>query len=266
MQCRGTYYFGGSLFISALLFSSPLMAPQTGIASVYSGERTANGEYARASGFTAAHKTLPFGTKVRVTNTRNGRSVVVRINDRGPFVRGRIIDLTPAGAHAIGSAGLAPVTMSMVSAARGRLAGWARQQRLMRHRHCPKRKPPLSRGLFLRDRSAVASELAVAPQHLAATLADVLADLGQRSATAQQIAHVGLGIGMIAVALCGWLARRQLFGIERAGRRDECAQQANSKKAFHHRFRSPYLVRNTWTRQRKVPPVGRLQAIGIWRQ
>ena len=113
MQCRGTFAVGG-LLISALLFSSPLMA-QTGIASVYSGERTANGEYARASGFTAAHKTLPFGTKVRVTNTRNGRSVVVRINDRGPYVRGRVIDLTPAGAHAIGCAGLAPVTLTVVS-------------------------------------------------------------------------------------------------------------------------------------------------------
>ena len=89
---------------------------QTGIASVYSGERTANGEYARASGFTAAHKTLPFGTRVRVTNTRNGRSVVVRINDRGPFVRGRIIDLTPAGARAIGSAGSPRSTLTVASA------------------------------------------------------------------------------------------------------------------------------------------------------
>ena len=58
---------------------------------------------------TAAHKTLPFGTMVRVTNRRNNKSVVVRINDRGPFVRGRVIDLTPAGARAIGFSGLAPV-------------------------------------------------------------------------------------------------------------------------------------------------------------
>ena len=50
----------------------------------------------------AAHRTLPFGTKVKVTNTRNGRSVVVTINDRGPFTRGRIIDVTPAAAHALG--------------------------------------------------------------------------------------------------------------------------------------------------------------------
>ncbi|MGA8420282.1 MAG: septal ring lytic transglycosylase RlpA family protein, partial [Pseudolabrys sp.] len=66
---------------------------QSGIASIYSGGRTANGEKAAASGMTAAHKTLPFGTLVRVTHQRSGRSVVVRINDRGPFVRGRVIDV-----------------------------------------------------------------------------------------------------------------------------------------------------------------------------
>jgi peptidoglycan lytic transglycosylase len=99
----------------ALIFicSSAAMA-QSGIASVYaySGERTASGEHARPGGFTAAHRTLPFGTRVRVTNRRNGRSVVVRINDRGPFVRGRVIDVTPAAAHALGFTGLAPVTLS----------------------------------------------------------------------------------------------------------------------------------------------------------
>jgi rare lipoprotein A len=86
----------------------------SGIASVYSGGRTANGEYARAGALTAAHRSLPFGTMVRVTNNRTGRSVVVRINDRGPFVRGRVIDLTPAGARALGFSGLAPVTLSVV--------------------------------------------------------------------------------------------------------------------------------------------------------
>jgi peptidoglycan lytic transglycosylase len=86
---------------------------EVGIASVYaySGQRTANGEHAQPNGFTAAHRTLPFGTRVRVTNTHNGRSVVVRINDRGPFVRGRVIDLTPAAAHALGFNGLASVTV-----------------------------------------------------------------------------------------------------------------------------------------------------------
>ena len=87
---------------------------QSGIASVYSGERTANGEYASAKGLTAAHRSLPFGTRVLVTNKQNGRSVVVRINDRGPFVAGRVIDLTPAGANAIGFSGLAPVELTVV--------------------------------------------------------------------------------------------------------------------------------------------------------
>lgn len=87
---------------------------QSGVASVYWGEKTANGQYAYAHALTAAHKTLPFGTLVRVTNKKNGRSVVVRINDRGPYVGGRIIDLTPAGAKAIGSSGLAQVMLAIV--------------------------------------------------------------------------------------------------------------------------------------------------------
>jgi rare lipoprotein A len=65
---------------------------------------------------TAAHKTLPFGTKVRVTNRNNGASVVVTINDRGPYVGGRIIDLSKAAAHAISmqGAGVAPVTVTVL--------------------------------------------------------------------------------------------------------------------------------------------------------
>ncbi len=86
----------------------------SGIASVYRGGHTANGEFASSGGMTAAHRTLPFGTMVRVTNRSTGRSIVVRINDRGPFVRGRVIDLTPAGAHALGFSGLAPVTLAVV--------------------------------------------------------------------------------------------------------------------------------------------------------
>jgi len=90
-------------------------AAQSGIASVYSGERTANGEYASANRLTAAHRSLPFGTMVKVTHRATGRSVVVRINDRGPFVSGRVIDLTPAGAHALGFSGLAPVTLTVMA-------------------------------------------------------------------------------------------------------------------------------------------------------
>ena len=109
-----------SAFVIAILFLATLLSPslhatsQVGIASVYSGEKTANGEYAHATAYTAAHRTLPFGTFVEVTNISNGRSVIVRINDRGPFVAGSIIDLTPAGAEAIGSAGLAPVRLTVL--------------------------------------------------------------------------------------------------------------------------------------------------------
>lgn len=87
---------------------------QSGIASVYStesGSRTASGARLNPGALTAAHRSLPFGSRVRVTNRNNGRSVVVTVNDRGPFVRGRVIDLTPAAAHALGFSGLAPVTL-----------------------------------------------------------------------------------------------------------------------------------------------------------
>jgi rare lipoprotein A len=106
------------VLVSAFLISTVVLpmtaSAQEGIASVYSGERTANGEYAYASGLTAAHRSLPFGTRVRVTNHQTGRSVVVRINDRGPFVAGRIIDLTPAAARALGMDGLARVSVEVL--------------------------------------------------------------------------------------------------------------------------------------------------------
>ena len=87
---------------------------ESGIASVYaySGGRTASGQKTNPGGLTAAHRTLPFGTMVHVTNNRNGKSVTVRINDRGPFVRGRVIDVSPAAAQALGFSGLAPVTLA----------------------------------------------------------------------------------------------------------------------------------------------------------
>jgi peptidoglycan lytic transglycosylase len=105
--------FAASLLAFSAAFSSSGFC-QSGIASVYSGEPTANGEYAHAHHMTAAHRSLPFGTLVKVTNRDTGRSVVVRINDRGPFVRGRVIDLTPAAAYAIGSSGLAPVEIDVI--------------------------------------------------------------------------------------------------------------------------------------------------------
>jgi rare lipoprotein A len=90
---------------------------QIGIAAIYShrGGKSASGETTNPSGLTAAHRTLPFGTMVRVTNRRNGWSVVVRITDRGPFTRGRIIDVTPAAAGQLGFSGLTPVSLDVVS-------------------------------------------------------------------------------------------------------------------------------------------------------
>ena len=76
---------------------------QHGLATWYGvGRGTASGERFNKHAMAAAHRTLPFGTRVRVTNQRNGRSVIVRINDRGPFVRGRIIDVTEAAAVQLG--------------------------------------------------------------------------------------------------------------------------------------------------------------------
>jgi rare lipoprotein A len=89
---------------------------ESGLASVYaySGTKTSSGERAAPSGLTAAHRTLPFGTMVRVTNDRTGRSVEVRINDRGPFRRGRVIDVTPAAASALGFSDVAHVTLTVL--------------------------------------------------------------------------------------------------------------------------------------------------------
>ncbi len=94
---------------------------ETGIASWYGGKfqgrKTANGETFDTNLLTAAHKTLPFGTIVKVVNLQNEKSVQVRINDRGPFVEGRIIDLSRAGADAIGmvGSGVARVRLEIVS-------------------------------------------------------------------------------------------------------------------------------------------------------
>lgn len=95
------------LLISLLTFSScSRKITENGKASYYAdkfeGRKTASGETFRQGGLTAAHRTLPFGTKVTVINISNGRSVKVRINDRGPFSQGRVIDLSKKAARRIG--------------------------------------------------------------------------------------------------------------------------------------------------------------------
>jgi rare lipoprotein A len=106
----------GSKLSFALALSSIAISPvqaETGRAAFYSGGRTASGEVTGPTGLTAAHRTLPFGTKVLVTNHRNGKTVVVRIVDRGPYGRGRIIDLSRAAARELDmiSAGTAMVSV-----------------------------------------------------------------------------------------------------------------------------------------------------------
>ena len=98
----------GLVLASALMLaaSGQPASAQCGRASWYAlTSRTASGERMNPTALTAAHRSLPFGTKVKVTNQRNGRTVVVRINDRGPFVRGRMLDLSRAAARKLGFIG-----------------------------------------------------------------------------------------------------------------------------------------------------------------
>jgi peptidoglycan lytic transglycosylase len=110
-----------AFLIAFMMFAGAMGAElraQTGIASYYkSGLRTANGERFNPHGLTAAHRSLPFGTRVLVRNVRTGRSVVVRINDRGPFVAGRVIDLAFGAAQVIDlhSTGVARVSLEVIN-------------------------------------------------------------------------------------------------------------------------------------------------------
>jgi rare lipoprotein A len=108
------FVFGAAALVA---LSCNAEAAWVGKASYYSGRRTANGAHVGA--FTAAHRTLPFGSQVRVTNLTNNRSVVVTINDRGPFRGGRVIDVSTSAAEALGfrSAGLAQVMIEPISVA-----------------------------------------------------------------------------------------------------------------------------------------------------
>ena len=92
----------GSILTACKTTEEPMKSKHhsSGIASYYwQPQKTANGEQFNPNAMTAAHKTLPFGTKVRVTNSANGKSVIVRINDRGPFIKGRIIDVSKKAAQ-----------------------------------------------------------------------------------------------------------------------------------------------------------------------
>lgn len=105
-----------SVLVSIVALAAQPASAQCGQASWYAldGRTTANGEVMNSGVMTAAHPSLPFGTKVEVTNMLNGRSTVVRINDRGPFAKSRIIDVTKSVAHKLGfrGRGHAPVKLA----------------------------------------------------------------------------------------------------------------------------------------------------------
>jgi len=107
-------------FVKPLAASKPAAATRDasyGVASYYEhGARTASGEKFNARELTAAHRTLPFGTRVRITNIATGRSVTVRVNDRGPFVPGRVIDVSQSAAETLGfvERGVAKVKLDVV--------------------------------------------------------------------------------------------------------------------------------------------------------
>lgn len=103
--------------IAASLAGTVTAHAATGLASYYKiGSRTANGERYNPQGLTAAHRKLPFGTILKVTNLRNGKSVIVRVNDRGPFIGQRVLDLSLGAARVIGlhRAGVGKVRFDVV--------------------------------------------------------------------------------------------------------------------------------------------------------
>jgi len=92
--------------LATLGLAQPLCAATTGYASYYKmGKHTANGERYKPMGYTAAHRKLPFGTWLKVTNLRNKRFVLVRVNDRGPFIKGRVLDVSLGAARELGMTG-----------------------------------------------------------------------------------------------------------------------------------------------------------------
>jgi rare lipoprotein A len=114
MKQIGVFFALTAAALGFALAPSLAQAAERGIAAYYEHKTpTATGEYLSDGEFTAAHRTLPFGTRVRVTHAGNGRTVVVRINDRGPFTNGRIIDVSKSAAQALGMVGQGIATVQI---------------------------------------------------------------------------------------------------------------------------------------------------------
>ena len=117
MTTRGATLWLTLACVSGGMSEPALAGERHSLAAIYSQKdgKTASGELFSPAKLTAAHRTLRFGTMVRVTNLQNGRTVLVRINDRGPFTKGMIIDLTPAAGRQLGFSGVAPVTLDVMA-------------------------------------------------------------------------------------------------------------------------------------------------------
>ena len=114
MPARAQNFLAGVVSIDVTMTKDrgeTCIASQYGVGDGYHGRRTASGERFNTYALTAAHRTRRFGSHVTVTNKANGRSVKVRINDRGPFIKGRCVDLSRAAANAIGMGGTARVSV-----------------------------------------------------------------------------------------------------------------------------------------------------------
>jgi rare lipoprotein A len=158
--------FSVGLLAAALLPASVAQAAQVGHASWYAlHSRTASGEQMNPSALTAAHRSLPFGSKVLVENLSNGRSVVVRINDRGPFVGGRIIDVSKGAASVLGMVGAGTAQVRVTPHGGGALAASAKTQKVAYKAPAKKtvsahkaRHKPAVASKTLRHKSTVASK------------------------------------------------------------------------------------------------------------
>jgi rare lipoprotein A len=162
-----------ALMLAATIAFVPAPAlAECGVASVYwEGARTANGERFAPDGISAAHKSLPFGSRVIVRNQKTGRSIIVRINDRGPFVAGRIIDLSRGAAHYAGVNGLAPVCLEVISYGSGgrvrtRNEFAANAQALAARAHKLGRTAASVPGRVIQDAAKIGADIVTAPARI----------------------------------------------------------------------------------------------------
>jgi rare lipoprotein A len=228
-------YCAALLAILAAFLPLKARAAQCGTASWYhEGKLTATGERYRPDGITAAHRTLPFGTIVQVRHQRTGRTVTVRINDRGPFIRGRIIDLSRGAKRLLGMGGLAPVCFRVVGRNQSH-ARIARADRLKRARFARAERRKQARLVRMERRKA--ARLARIERRKQARLARAERRRQIRLARAERRKHARL----VRIARAKRHARRRYSVRYRYG-----ATQTSTR--IHRRRRN---VRHVYDRRRR---------------